>query len=180
MIDNTNYNNWHLIAKLTDESLLGVPGVSDSLCKYKVRAVLQNHSDFYALIYEERTGLYSFPGGSVEENEDILTALKREVREETGCSCDEIKELGYVYENRALCNLRQYSFFYTVKSKKPPEEVQFTDEEIKVGTKLVWCTLEEVIKLIGNGKPQTDQQKYLHARDQAALREYLLSNEEIE
>lgn len=104
MIDNTNYNNWHLIAKLTDESLLGVPGVSDSLCKYKVRAVLQNHSDFYALIYEERTGLYSFPGGSVEENEDILTALKREVREETGCSCDEIKELGYI-DNDFVLNI---------------------------------------------------------------------------
>ena len=41
-------------------------------------------------------GLYSLPGGSVEENEEIITALHREVMEETGCSCDKVEELGMV------------------------------------------------------------------------------------
>lgn len=180
MITNTGYSDWHLIAKLTDESILGLPGVSNSVCRYKVRAVLQNNNGLYALIYEERTGLYSFPGGSVEKNEDLLSALKREVREETGCSCDEIKELGYIYENRAFCDLQQYSFYYTVQSKNPPKPVQFTNEEVNVGSKLVWCTLEEAIKLIENGQPQTDQQKYLHVRDKTALREYLLCSGKTE
>lgn len=46
-------------------------------------------------------GLYSLSGGGVEETEEIITALHREVMEETGCSCDKVEELGMVYENRA-------------------------------------------------------------------------------
>jgi len=35
---------------------------------------------------EEYKKLWDFPGGKVEENEDIITAAKREVKEETGYS----------------------------------------------------------------------------------------------
>lgn len=162
------------IARLTDESVLGLAGTSNSLCKYKVRAVVKNLNGQYALMFEERTGLYSFPGGSVEEGEDFLSALKREIMEETGCTCDELSELGYIYENRAYCDLQQYSFYYSVRSKNPSQSARLTNEEIQAGTRLLWCNLSEVINLIDNQNPQTNQQRYLYARDKAALKEYLL------
>ena len=161
------------IAELTDEKLLGQMGETHSAPRYKVRAILRNSYGKYAVIYEDSTGLYSLPGGGVESGEDILTALKREMLEETGCTCDVIYELGYIYENRAYCDLQQYSYFFTVTTTGPSMTPTFTSEEINAGTKLMWCTLEEMVSLIENGKPNTNQQIYLKARDTAVLKEYL-------
>ena len=161
------------IAKLTDKDLLGQLGEARSTPRYKVRAILRNSDDKYAVMYEDSTGLYSLPGGGVESGEDKLAALKREMLEETGCTCDTIYELGYIYENRAYCDLQQYSYFFTVTTKGPSTAPAFTSEEINVGTKLMWCTLEEMVSLIENGKPNTNQQIYLKARDTAVLKEYL-------
>ena len=78
------------IAELTDMNLLGQLGEAHSAPRYKVRAILRNSNGKYAVMYEDSTGLYSLLGGSVEAGEDILTALKREILEETGCTCDVI------------------------------------------------------------------------------------------
>ena len=161
------------IAELTDKDLLGQLGEAHSAPRYKVRAILRNSDGKYAVMYEDSTGLYSLPGGSVESGEDILAALKREMLEETGCTCDTIYELGYIYENRAYCDLQQYSYFFMVTTKGPSMAPTFTSEEIDVGTKLMWCTLGEMVSLIENGKPKTNQQIYLKARDTAVLKEYL-------
>lgn len=161
------------IVELRDKDLLGQLGEAHSAPRYKVRAILRNSVGKYAVMYEDSTGLYSLPGGSVESEEDILTTLKREMLEETGCTCDVIYELGYIYENRAYCDLQQYSYFFTVTTIGPSKVPAFTSEEIDVGTKLMWCTLEEMVSLIENGKPNTNQQIYLKARDMAALKEYL-------
>ena len=45
-------------------------------------------------MYAEKFGLYSLPGGGIDDGEDVLTALKREILEETGCTCGSIAELG--------------------------------------------------------------------------------------
>lgn len=37
--------------------------------------------------------MWEFPGGKVEENEDIFTALEREIDEELGCKVETIKEV---------------------------------------------------------------------------------------
>ena len=92
--------------------------------------------------------------------------------EETGCSCDSIEELGYVYENRAECNYTQYSYYYVVTSKGSLKSMSLTDEEIENGTLLFWYPIDKVISLIESFCPQTYQQKYLRARDLAALAEY--------
>lgn len=37
--------------------------------------------------------MWEFPGGKVEKNEDIYTALEREISEELGCTIETIKEV---------------------------------------------------------------------------------------
>ena len=89
------------ICELNDKLLLGTDGMSCKAPRITARAVVKNQEGKYAVMYAESWGLHSLPGGGVEEGEDVLTALRREIYEETGCSCDEIRELGIVSENRA-------------------------------------------------------------------------------
>lgn len=68
----------------------------------KVRAVIENKDGCFAISNE--AGKYIFPGGKCDKNEDDLSAIQREIREETGMvfSADdfhEVLELETMYDN---------------------------------------------------------------------------------
>jgi ADP-ribose pyrophosphatase YjhB (NUDIX family) len=54
--------------------------------------------DKIALVYSKKEKYYKFPGGGIKENEDMHTALIREVREEVGLTVipESIIEFGSV------------------------------------------------------------------------------------
>lgn len=163
----------NLICKLTDKSLLGTGGWADAEPRYTARTILKNSDGLYAVIYSGKFELYSLPGGGIEENEDRITALKREILEETGCKCNTIAELGYIYENRAHCNYTQYSYYYAVETDGISQSISLTADERNNKTELQWHTLTDVYQLISNVQPKTKQQIFLRARDIAALDYYL-------
>ncbi|MBQ5995472.1 MAG: NUDIX domain-containing protein [Clostridia bacterium] len=160
-----------LIAEITDKEILGTDGLSSSKPRYTARAIVKN-GDLYAVIHSEKFHKYSLPGGGVDDGEDIITALKREILEETGCTCGKISELGIVKENREQADYTQISYYYVVEADSVSVP-HFTNEEISSGTELQWHTLSEMIKLINDIQPKTYQQQYLKARDVAALEEYV-------
>lgn len=162
-----------IIAKITDREILGTDGLSAAAPRYTVRAVLKNSYGLYAVIYAEKLGFYRLPGGGVENGEDSVSALKREIREETGCTCDSIEDIGCVYENRAHCNFTQYSYYYYVITSGPIMHPQLTSEEAKNEAKLRWLSFDETEELIFNQNLKTNQQKFLQASDLAALKKYL-------
>lgn len=162
-----------LICELTDKDVLGTDGLSNAEPRYTARAILKNDKDQYAVMYTKKFDLYSLPGGGIEGEEGKLEALKREVLEETGCTCEAIEEIGCVYENRAHCDYTQYSYYYFVKAGKDVKATSFTDVEIQNKTEVQWHPLEKVTDLIFNQKPHTNQQKFLQARDVAALKKYV-------
>ena len=43
------------------------------------RAIVKNKDGLYAVMYADKFKLHSLPGGGVEDGEDVLTALRREV-----------------------------------------------------------------------------------------------------
>ncbi len=160
------------IAELTDASLLGRQGWADAAPRYTVRAILKNDRGLYAVMYAGKFHLYSLPGGGIEDGETKTEALEREIMEETGCSCDEMEELGYVYENRAHCDYTQYSYYYIVTTKGAPQAASLTETGKENRTKLQWHTLERAMELIRQFQPRTSQQVFLQARDLAALDAY--------
>lgn len=162
-----------LICKITDKDIFGTDGLSDAEPRYTARAVLKNNKDQYAVMYTEKYDFYLLPGGGIEDNEDKLDALRREVLEETGCTCETIEEIGCVYENRAHCDYTQYSYYYFVMAGNDIRDQRLTDIEIQNKTEVQWHPLEKVIDLIFNQNPSTNQQKYLQARDIAALKKYV-------
>ncbi len=161
-----------LICELNDENVLGTGGRSGAAPRYTARAILKNRDGKYAVMYAKRLDFYSLPGGGLEEGESPIEALRRELLEETGCECGSITELGIVKENRAALDFTQISYFYAVEALAFKLTPEFTRGERINGTSVIWCDLDEVVRLISTPKHTKVQRKYLQARDLAALNEY--------
>ncbi len=160
------------ICELNDKVVLGTDGVSEKAPRITARAVVKTRDGLYAVMYADKFKLHSLPGGGVEDGEDILTALRREIYEETGCSCDEIRELGIVSENRASLDYTQINYYFAVTAAHKPSENHLTEAEQDSRTVVKWVTFDEMVHLINEQEFDRVQGKYLKARDVAALQEY--------
>lgn len=161
-----------VICELNDKIILGQDGLSDKVPRLTARAIVRNQDGLYAVMYSDKFKLHSLPGGGVEDGEDVLTALRREIYEETGCVCDEIKELGIVVENRASLDYTQINYYFVVMITHTPGENHLTGSEQASRTVVQWHTFEEMVQLINEQEFERVQGKYLKARDVAALKEY--------
>ena len=160
------------ICELNDKIVLGTEGLSSKAPRITARAIVKNQDGLYAVMYADKFKLHSLPGGGVEDGEDVLTALRREVYEETGCVCDEIRELGIVSENRASLDYTQVNHYFVVTTIHTPGENHLTEAEQDSRTMVKWVTFDELVQLINDQKFDRVQGKYLKMRDVAALREY--------
>lgn len=160
-----------VICELNDKIILGQDGLSDKAPRLTARAIVKNQGGLFAVMYSDKFKLHSLPGGGVEDGEDVLTALRREVYEETGCVCDEIQELGIVTENRASLGYTQINYYYVVTTHTPGEN-HLTEAELDSRKVVQWHTFDEMVRLINQQEFDQIQSKYLKARDVAALREY--------
>ncbi len=160
-----------LLRRITDKEILGQEGLSNAKPRLTARAILRHHGQI-AVMYAGKFGLYSLPGGGVEEGETVIAALNREIVEETGCSCDSIQELGYVEENRAHCDYTQISYYYVVDTACDSLHPALTETEVKNQTIVAWHSLDEAYRLIASPVHTNPQRKYLQARDLAAMDAY--------
>ena len=160
------------ICDLNDKVILGQDGLSNKAPRITARAVVKNQNGLYAVMYADKFMLHSLPGGGVEDGEDVLAALRREVYEETGCVCDKIQELGIVTENRASLDYTQINYYFVVTTTHTPGENHLTEAEQDSRTVVEWHTFDEMVRLINEQEFDRVQGKYLKARDVAALREY--------
>ena len=160
------------ICELNDRIVLGTVGMSAKTPRITARAIVKNKDGLYAVMYADKFKLHSLPGGGVEDGEDVLTALRREVYEETGCVCDKIQELGIVSENRASLDYTQINYYFMVTTAQTPGENHLTESELESRTVVKWVTFDELVRLINEQEFDRIQGKYLKARDVAALKEY--------
>ena len=160
------------IASLTDRKVLGRGGFSLAKPRLTARAVLRNAEGQYAVIYSEKFKLHSLPGGGIEPGETAAKALRRELLEETGCRCVSIQGLGIVDENRAYCNFTHRSFYYVVTTEPPYGEPLLTDKERKNRIALQWLPFDELVDVIVSERHSTRRNRFIQARDLAALNEY--------
>ena len=165
--------DWKIIGELTDKIVLGTEGLSNKEPRKKSRAILINEDVKYAVIYEEKSELYTLPGGGIDDGEDETSAIVREIYEETGCSCDCIEPLGLICENRYHSDITTLSYFFVVHTKTRQSVLHLTKEEAELGTTLKWCSLDEAIHLIKDIEHSTNQKRFLQARDLLAINEYI-------
>lgn len=161
-----------IIGELNDRIILGYDGFSTQPPRITARAIVKNQDNLYAVMYSNKFKLYSLPGGGVEEGEDVLTALHREIYEEVGCVCDDVKELGIVKENRASLDYTQINYYFVVNTFNIPNGNHLTSAEKESQTVVQWHTFDELVKLINEQEIERVQGKYLKARDVIAIDEY--------
>ncbi|MBO5177884.1 MAG: NUDIX domain-containing protein [Lachnospiraceae bacterium] len=168
---------WSLIAELTDKTVLGLEGMSNKAPRKTSRAIVINEEGNCAVMYAEKFNLYSLPGGGIEEGENEVSALIREIDEETGCTCDSIEQLGMVSENRNHQDYTTLSYYFVVHTKTKTGHAHLTDTEMENGTSVQWFSLNETMHRIRDAEHGTTQRKFLQARDLAAITEYLRRQE---
>lgn len=101
------------------------------------------------LLLKDKNNFWSFPKGLIEENEDKLTAAKREIGEEVGIHglemvC-ELKPINYIYKwQESIVKKTVYFFLFKYSGHETPKPQ--LDEGI---TEVKWFPLDEAIKIIG-------------------------------
>ena len=77
----------------------------------------------------------TFPGGHVEENEDEITSIKREIKEETGLNLLEVERCGFIEwynpktKHRDLCLIYRSNQFEGELSSSNEGEVFFVKKD---------------------------------------------------
>lgn len=134
------------------------------------RAVVVNEQGEIALLKVRRYDYHKLPGGGVEEDEDIKTALARELLEEIGCEANIVAEIGEVTEYRDEWQLKQTSYCYFALQEGGQQKPMFTDEEVEEGFEIVWAgSVDDAIELLRNDKPKNYDGKFIQRRDTAIL-----------
>ncbi len=133
------------------------------------RAVLFD-GDKIPLLFVSKYNYHKLPGGGIEEGENILQALAREVKEEVGCELEVMGEVGEIKEFRSQMNLIQnsYCYFGNILSKGEPT---LTEEELNEGFRVVWFNLDDAISALEDDIPGNYVGTFIKERDLAFLNE---------
>lgn len=132
----------------------------------KVRAVIENAEGCFAITIEG--GKYIFPGGKCEENEDELTAIQREIKEETGIDFQtsefhKVAELETMYDDildyrtNSIRPRHTITTYYYVKTNKNinESEMSLTDGEIKEKFKIFFVDRDTLVEMLSK-KPSPE------------------------
>lgn len=157
---------------ITDQDILGTPGTSHAQPRVTARAIVRNPRGQYAVLCEQRDGFYCLPGGGIEPHETPWQAVRREIREETGCECTALELLGYVEENRAHSDCTRISWYFAAETDSLLLRPQFTQAEAAEETTVSWYSWQDVCRLIAGTIYPTVHRRFLQARDTAALEAY--------
>ena len=168
----------NIINEITDYEIIGTFEKSNKKPKIAGRGVMVDEDGKIALMHVKAKAAYTFPGGGIEKSESIVEGMKRELREETGCSCEVISEIGCIKENRAQHDVTMESYFYLVKTVGVKAEMRLTEHEKDNGNEVVWFDWEECKRVIFGQKPINYQFQYIKARDVAVVKFLEKSNKE--
>lgn len=110
----------------------------------KILLISRSQNDNYG-------GVWELPGGGVEENEDIIDALIREIKEETGLDVirDTINFIDYFEFHNIESNKHKRKFCFEVKTTG---ELTISDEH----TDFRWFDRNEIINELRNDKDFPD------------------------
>lgn len=156
---------------------------NENYCRFKrpsVRAVIISDKKL-AMVYSKKYDYYKFPGGGIESNEDHITALKREVLEETGLTIldSSVKELGSVlriqkssFAERTI--FEQQNFYYLCDVDDTLDLQSLDDYESDEGFTLNFVSASDAV-MTNKSHSHGDYDLILIERETRVI-EYLVEN----
>lgn len=137
------------------------------------RAIIINEKKEILMLYSQMFNDYTFPGGGVGDDEDLIDALKREVLEETGIVLKNIKHYGYIEEIRYGISgsdnvYDQTSHYYLAEVESQREPNLIFREKIQ-GLKAVY--VEPTVVLEHNKKVRLDKNHQIKGLKTVLIRE---------
>lgn len=136
------------------------------------RALIFDRDGNIVLLFVSQKKFHKLPGGGANPDEDIISTLRREVREEAGCEISEPEFLGTVEEYRNKFNLHQINHCFIAKLHGAKGRPSFEPDEIEDGFRPLWLSLDKAINIIEAETEIADYEgKFVQKRDLIFLKE---------
>ncbi|MGN0341771.1 MAG: NUDIX hydrolase [Roseburia sp.] len=126
-------------------------GLTEVCKRTTVRAIIMRDGKLAMQCSNE--GEYKIPGGGIEENEDHVECLVREVAEETGLTVikESIRPLVETEEIRKDLFrpeqiFKRHTYFYVCDVTREKKPLQLTESEQEKGFYFTWATPEEICR----------------------------------
>lgn len=157
----------------------------------KVRAIVLN-KEGKALI-EKYAGLYMLPGGSIDDGETELMALKREIQEESGIDIDietaekflqinSFDENYYDRKEKRNINRNTNTAFYFVETDKEIDfnKRQLTQSEKENGHIIKFENLSKIPYLVQTNETDNKKREQFDREILTVLKEFVIYREEMQ
>lgn len=121
----------------------------------RVKALIINSKNEILLAYS--ANIYQFPGGHVEEDEELNMALEREIKEETGIIINgkDLKPFACIisyykdWPEKGM-NRKNEIYYYEIRTDELPDldQTNYTEEEKRGNFELKYVNLNEVERVL--------------------------------
>lgn len=130
-----------------------------------VRVVAFNSLGQIALIHAQREDYYKLPGGGIEPGEDHVTAVQREMLEETGVVI-KVRGCGIVASTEEYrLHIHQFSHCYLADVVRDTGVVSLTEGELEDQFTHMWVSVEEAKRLLVTAQPASVFGRSVRERD---------------